>query len=654
MKLESIFTFIILGGLLASVPLCEAEPASGGATAGARAAADGGDAQRVVAMLDYVAGDYGLAVRDGRVIAAAEYAEQVQFAAMLRRLGEGLLAGDEHALRERLLGVERLVEDKASPIAVAAACREARDAVVLRFGLPTQPAGRPDLARARALYEQACAICHGTQGDAATERASRLDPPPASFRDPARLRDLSPYRAYNALTFGVPGTSMAAFEGLSAAERWDLAFYVFRLGHAGEPARAAALPLATHARSTDAEILATLRVEGHTAPEQGLAWLRREGVFRPAEPGEDVGLARQLLREALAGFEAGRPRDAERLALDAYLQGFEPAEPRLRVRDAAGTAAIEAAFHELRQAIASASPAAPGAVQASARRLDERLRLIGTTGSGPALPFFAALIIYLREGIEAALLVAALLAGVRRLGHAGAVRFVHLGWLLALPAGVATWWLTARLIAAGSSQRELVEGTVSLLAAAVLFSVSFWLISKAESRRWSEYLRGRVERGLQGRSLWLLAGLAFLAVYREAAETVLFTQALLLDAESRAGQVWAGAAAGLLLVVGASSLLGRASRRLPLGPFFAVSSLLLCGLAISFAGAGIYELVSAGYLAPRPVAIPEVPWLGIHADLTGVLVQLTIVSVIAAAGVASLRRSGGEASPALARRRDGR
>ena len=82
----------------------------------------------------------------------------------------------------------------------------------------------------------------------------------------------------------------------------------------------------------------------------------------------------------------------------------------------------------------------------------------------------------------------------------------------------------------------------------------------------------------------------------------------------------------------------RAVERLPLGPFFAVSGLLLCGLAISFAGAGMYELVAAGYLPPRPVAFPEIPWMGIHPDLSALLVQLTIVTVIAGAGIMTLTR----------------
>ncbi len=182
------------------------------------------------------------------------------------------------------------------------------------------------------------------------------------------------------------------------------------------------------------------------------------------------------------------------------------------------------------------------------------------------------------------------------------------------------------------------ESGVALLAAAVLFSVSFWMISKVESRHWIAYLREQLERGLSRRNLYVLSGLAFLAVYREAAETILFTQALLLESGAQRGQVWSGALAGLLAVVATALVMNRTVLRLPLGPFFALSSLLLCGLAVSFAGSGIYGLVAAGYLKPRPVPFPEIPWMGIHPDLTALVVQLAIVLVIAAAGLATFTR----------------
>jgi high-affinity iron transporter len=595
-------------------------------------APDGGDAQRLVSLVDYIAGDYPMAVEDGTVVSGPEYEEQVTFAADARRLAERLL-GRQAAAKDPLLAhlgdVAARVRARAPAEDVAAACRAARDEAVARFGLRTTPTERPSLARAQELYALSCAACHGARGDADTERARTLDPRPASFRDPARLGDLSPYRVYNALTFGVPGTGMASFDALSAGDRWSLAFYVFHLGHEGRPARGpVAMPLADMATRSDRELGDALRLEGHPAPAEGVVWARREAAFREPPAGVGLDRTRRMVKAAVAAARDGRAAEADRIVLDAYLQGFEPLEPRLRSRDPRGTLEAEAGFRDLRTALLRGDVAT---AQARGTALDDRLLRLG--GQRTLVPGVGAFLVYFREGIEAALLVGALLAGLRRLGRPDAARYIHAGWIAALPAGVATWWLMDTVVTLGADQRELMEGLIALAAAAVLFSVSFWLISRAESRHWMGYLRGRLETTLTRRRVAMLAGLSFLAVYREAAETVLFTQALLFDAEGRRGEVWAGATAGLAAVAAIALVLGRAALRLPVGPFFAVSGALLCALAISFAGSGIYELVSAGYLPPRPVPFPEVPWMGIHPDLTGLVVQLLIVSVVAGAAV---------------------
>jgi len=599
---------------------------------------DGGDAHRLVALLDYVAGDYPRAVRGGAVVSPAEYEEQVHFVAEARSMAAGL-AQTTTAPADTLLGlvadVESRVRARDTAAEVARACRAARDEAVSVFRLRTMPTRRPSLAGARELYARSCAICHGARGDADTERARALDPPPTRFRDPARLADLSPFRAYNALTFGVAGTAMPSFDALSPAERWDLAFYVLRLGHEGEAARGpVAVTLADMATRSDREMTAALRREDPADPAATVAWVRREAAFLEAPTGVGIDRTRSMVSKAVAALAAGRGAEADRMVLDAYLEGFEPLEPRLRARDAEATLAVEVAFRDLRAAIKRGDA---GGVRSAASSLEAHLARVAGEGRRPAVPFIAAFLIYFREGVEAALLVGALLAGLRRLGRADAARFIHAGWVAAIPAGVVTWWVTARVIAISSDQRELVEAVIALLAAAVLFSVSFWMISKAESRHWMAYLKRRLE-GLSGRNVLLLSGLSFLAVYREAAETVLFTQALLLESEAHRLQVWLGAAAGLVAVAAVALGVKRAVERLPLGPFFAVSGLLLCALAISFAGAGMYELVAAGYVPPRPVPFPEVPWMGIHPDLSALLVQLTIVAVIAGAGLVTLAR----------------
>ncbi|MFI5183318.1 MAG: FTR1 family protein [Vicinamibacteria bacterium] len=626
-------------GLAASLMVvgCSREPAPASPP-------DGGDAQRLAALVDYVGGDYARAVRDGAVAIPSEYEEQLRFVADARRLGSRL-AGPQAAADDTLLAhlarLESLVEAKADPADVAQESRLTRELAVARFNLPTTPLARPSVARGQSLFRDNCVVCHGVRGDARTERAKTLDPPPASFRERSRLDKLSPYRVYNALTFGVSGTGMAGFESLSPVERWDLAFYVFRLGHEGEEARGpVSLPLGTLASLSDHEVLESLRAEGHPLPRAGLAYARSEAAFAEPPVGAGIGRARRLAREAAAAFEGGQPADADRLAIDAYLQGFEPIEPGLRARDPAGTQAAEGAFRDLRGAMAQRDRAA---VHARADALDALLARMADGERRPVIPFTAAALIFFREGIEAALLVGALLAAVRKLGRREGARYVHVGWVAALPAGIATWWLFERALSFGADKRELMEAVVALTAAAVLFSVSFWMISKVESRHWIAYLKRNVEETVGRRSLFVLAGLSFLAVYREAAETVLFTQALLLESGSARAEVWAGAAAGVAVVVALSLLMSRTVLRLPLGPFFAVSSVLLCGLAISFAGAGMHSLVAAGYLPPRPVRFPEVPWMGIHPDLSGLLVQLSIAAIVAAAGVAAIRRHPEEA-----------
>lgn len=648
MKMNFIFRFA--GALLLAVALAPgcrpAAPRSAPA-----AARDGGDAQRLVSLLDYVGGDYGRAVQGGRVVSAFEYEEQARFVSDARRLTDSLLGAERAssaALLAALAHVEEAVASRADAEAVAAACRAAREEAVSRFGLPTMPSSRPSLPRAEALFAANCVQCHGERGQGDGSRAAALDPAPADFRNPERLRSLSPYRVYNALTFGVPGTAMASFEALAPEDRWSLAFYVFRLGHAGaREARPSSLPLADLAGLSDGEILASLRSEAHASPEAALTHLRREAAFGEPPAGVGIERTRRLVKQALAARREGRPAEADRLVLDAYLQGFEPFEPRLRARDAAGTLAVEVAFRDLRAALSGKDAAL---VATRAAELDRWLRQ-AARGRRPALPALSAFLIYCREGIEAALLVGALLAGVRRLGRPDAAGYLHVGWIAAIPAGVITWLATDRLIALGAEQRELLEGIVALLAAAVLFSVSFWLISKAESRHWIGYLKSSLEASLNRRNLLVLACLSFLAVYREAAETVLFTQALLLEADGQQGQVWAGAAAGLLAVGAAALLTARTVRRLPISPFFAVSGALMCALAISFAGSGFYALVAAGHLPPRPVPFPEVPWLGIHPDLTGLLAQLAIATSAVVAALASLFRRPALAAPAESGRR---
>src|SRR6185312_16747942 len=139
--------------------------------------------------------------------------------------------------------------------------------------------------------------------------------------------------------------------------------------------------------------------------------------------------------------------------------------------------------------------------------------------------------ILLREGVEAALLIAALLGIATQAGLGDRKRWIHAGYLSALALGLITWFASSRLIAVSGAKREMIEGVTALLATLVLFYVSFSLLAKKEVARWMKFLRAQVSPRRAAASLF---GVAFLAAYREAFETVLFYQALLSSNASTA------------------------------------------------------------------------------------------------------------------------
>lgn len=611
-------------------------PASSGLPPGSPEATDGNDGARLVSLIDYVAADYGGAVSGGSVVSAYEYEEQLGFLETAIALvpKASRTSEDAAALNARVEALRAAVRGKEDAKVVASIGRAARDEVVSRLGLLTTPRQRPGLNRAEALYAQSCTACHGIDGLGRTEVAASLDPKPTSFQDAARRQALSPYRVYNALTLGVPGTAMPAFDALSPAERWDLAFYVLRLAHAGERATGpVSITLADLAVRSDADVLASLKASGHPAPPEGLAFARREAAFAEAPLGLGVDQTRSMVRKAASLGAAGRVAEADRVVLDAYLQGFEPLEAQISAHDPNRTQSVEIAFRDFRAALVGGNPAL---IQKQASVLDELLSRSGSR-AGDSLPFVAAFIIYFREGVEAALLVGALLGGARKLGREQASRAIHIGWVSALVAGGISWFLFSRLIAIAPSQRELVEAFIGLLAALVLFSVSFWMISKAESRKWMAFLNSQMSRGLGSGRVWSFAGIAFLAVYRECAETILFTEALLIEAVGNTWPVFAGALTGIAGVVLVAVVIRNAFQRLPLPIFFGASGFLLSLLAVAFAGSSISAFVAAGYVTPRPIAFPSIPMLGIHPDLSSLAVQGVLVLLLAVAAMKTLR-----------------
>ncbi|MEJ2151785.1 MAG: FTR1 family protein [Gemmatimonadota bacterium] len=240
--------------------------------------------------------------------------------------------------------------------------------------------------------------------------------------------------------------------------------------------------------------------------------------------------------------------------------------------------------------------------------------------------------ILVREGLEALLICTALAAAVAKAGSRQSVRAIWLGAATAIVVSIATAFAVERILQQTEADQEAIEGVTMLLASAVLFYVSYWLLSKLQVSRWMGYLR---DRTISADNRWAMGGVAFLAVYREGAETVLFYRA---QAGIGAGfPMWSGIAAGAVVMIALGTAVLRYGARLPIRPLFTLTGLLLYYLAFVFAGRGVHELQEAGWVSETALVNgPRIGPLGVYPTVETMAAQLLLLSLAIVAGVVIL------------------
>jgi high-affinity iron transporter len=345
---------------------------------------------------------------------------------------------------------------------------------------------------------------------------------------------------------------------------------------------------------------------------------------------------RVQLDSALALANAGQSAAASGTAFDAYMT-FEQVERLVRTRNADLAASLEADFASLR------TRAAGGATSAELRGIHAKLgadlenaeRVIGDQLS-PVNLFVQAFVILLREGLEAILVIGALIAFLMKTGASHRVRDIHIGIGAAIAASLLTALALETIFQISPSHREGLEGITMMVATVMLFYVSYWLLSKMEVAKWNRFVKGKVQDALSSGSALALTSVAFLAVYREGFETVLFYKALFLS--GGAGEsvlpVVGGIVAGSVVLVAVYLGINRFGMRIPLKPFFGITSAFLYYMAFVFAGKGVAELQEGG-LVPTTIISrgPRVPALGIYPTLEslsiqGILLGLFLVALV--------------------------
>ena len=637
-------------------------------------------AQRLSSIVGVAVEEYakGIDAR-GQLISDQEYQEAVGFLADARSVAERFSGDRAPAVRAVLDTLSAAMAAKEPPQAIGD-IHERFVAALGSEGALELPGAPIDLARGRQVYTDRCASCHGERGLGDGPAARGMTPAPPALGDPALMADATPALLYRVISVGVPGTQMPAWSAqLTPQQRWEVVAYIQSLhasaadrlegeglfvqrcaachgatGAADGPAARSLskLPpdvgtLEWQVERSDAQIAEAVRkgIPGSAMPPSPdlsdrdvakvVAYLRSLPGRRAEAPQvaatsdtDATQVARTVLLtldHALAAAQGGRPTEAGDRAFDAYI-AFEPLETPARAKSPGLVAAMERHFADFKSAIKAGDlRAAQKSRDAIEAGLPSVVELTQRT-SGAWAAFFQSLLIIVREGFEAILVIGAVVAFLIKTGNRERLRSIWVGAALGVATSAATAVVLQTVLRAVPASRDLIEGATMLVAVAVLFSVSYWLISKVEAAKWQQFIRDKVNAALEHGGGTALAFVAFLAVYREGAETALFYQALFGEGSHVVVPLLLGIVVGFVALAVIFTLFYRFGVRIPLRPFFAVTSVLLYYMAFVFMGKGVRELQEVN-AAPLTVlhGFPHVEAMGIYPSLETLLAQLVLV-----------------------------
>jgi high-affinity iron transporter len=560
-----------------------------GTAFGRDAAAQDGPPRRLADVVSVAVAEYRLGVdAAGKVISAIELAEAQSFLDVARDVAKDI-AGDSATRIRSVLDSLSAAILSTRPVGVI-------DDLYGKLTLALGPDGAIearhgdfDLVAGQRLYTQHCASCHGPSGLGDGPAGASLNPPPAPLAGDS-AREMAPRIMYQVISVGVAGTGMPSWsDRLSSDERWDVVEYINAMrtrasgmsGTAGRSAKAVQSDINRH------------------------------------------------LDSALVAAREGRP-DAALMAFDAYV-AFEPLEATLKVRRPALVTQMENDFLAFRTAIRDRDM---DAAQISLGHIRSNLPaavLVAEGGTSPWTSFLQSLLIIFREGFEAILIIAAVIAMLQRTGNGGRIRDVWAGAALGLIASAVMAVVLQTVLRAIPASREVIEGFTVLVAVAVLFSVSYWLLSKVEAKHWQAFVHERVHSAVAGGGRAALVGVGFLVVFREGAETALLYQALLQGSAS-VPHVFGGIIVGAVALTAVYIVLHVFGVRLPLRSFFAVTGTMLYAMAFVFMGHGLRDLQEGGVLPNTPlVGLPTIDAIGIFPSVQTLLGQLILLLLFAIA-----------------------
>lgn len=610
--------------------------------------------QTVIHLLSYISLDYSEAVSDGKIIDQFEYEEQLEFSNQVFALIQDhsfLGMEDQQKMLSQTNELIESIEKKLPVFVISKIADNIKNNIIIITGVQTAPATWPSLKKGQQSYKFLCIDCHGAKGDGQGRLAASLEPVPSSFLNHDFMSKFSAYQTYNSIKLGLPGTSMRAYAELSDEEIWDLAFYVKSIRFqdkvkdslqmsASFDEAYKAVALKEVANLTDLELLDTLKATTSN-PEMALVALRTQIPDEKDLLSNSLEIAKKELFATLKSYSEGHQTLARTHALNAYLEGIEPVEKRLRSIDGGFVLDIERQMLKVRQAVEKDL-----GIDVLKQEVEKALELIDDADkklSGQVFNFWLTFLlagsIMLREGLEAFLILSVVLALIRSTGVRKALPWLHAGWVSAVILGFAGWFLSGYIFQISTQNREVMEGLISLFAVAVLMWAGFWLHSKTQAQQWAKFIKVKIGGYLQKDRMFGLAIFSFMVVFREAFEVILFLKTISLEANDQSAIGLGVLAATVFIGIFAFFFL-KYSKMIPIRQLFRFSSWIIILFAFILLGKGIRSLQESGWV-PSTI-LPKF----IHSDLLGIyptaeslLAQLGLITLVVLSYFMSKRRN---------------
>nr|WP_231619744.1 cytochrome c/FTR1 family iron permease [Pseudoalteromonas sp. NZS100] len=588
--------------------------------------------KQIAQLAEYVGVDYVAAVGNGEILDPDEYQEMTEFSHVIIEQA-GQLSGQANefdTVKAQAKALHTAIANKASVADVRAASSALRESLLTFMPQLSLPSSLLPVEQTKALFATNCSMCHGPSGQGDGPLAKNLSPEPTNFTDEERATNRSLMGLFDAVSNGIDDTPMVAFTQFNEQQRWSLAFYVGSLAF-----KDVQKPQNVEQNITASQIVnlnpAQLSAGQSEAQAHYVKWLRGNPEQLFSANKNPITVTRTQLLAAQAAHAKGNYSQASDLAISAYLDGFELVENNLNAYDETLRKNIEVQLMNLRQTFKNEKDTAVVAekVNAALTQLAKADSMLNETKLTDGALLSASLIILLREGLEALLVIIALMTVLIKTKRQDALKYVHIGWVTALIAGGLTWAAAQTLIEISGASREVMEGAGALFAAVILLYVGVWMHSKTSAQQWQKYIKDNIDKRLESGTLWGLAGLSFIAVYREVFETVLFYQSLLTQSSpAQYSSIASGFAIAVAILAIITWVLIKYSIKLPVAKFFAITTYLLFALSFVLMGKAIIALQEADIIgiAPLPMSF-DIAWLGIKSTWQGIVAQVCVFAI---------------------------